>query len=50
MHRSLVDVARDENVDGHNDIPESIVAQKNYSQNVTKIREVVPDVALVHTR
>jgi uncharacterized protein (TIGR02246 family) len=43
--------SRDDNVDGHKDIPESIISQKkNYIQEVATIQAVTPDVALVHTQ
>jgi uncharacterized protein (TIGR02246 family) len=50
-HSGVWWTSRDENVDGHKDIPESIVPQKkNYIQEVATIQAVTPDVALVHTR
>ena len=50
-HSSVRWRSRDENVNGHQNIPESIVSQKkNYIQKVAGIQAVTPDVALVHTR
>ncbi|MBF6175595.1 SgcJ/EcaC family oxidoreductase [Nocardia blacklockiae] len=49
-HRGLWWRTRTENVAGHVDVPESVLAQKkNYSQEVVKISEIAPGVALVHT-
>lgn len=40
-----------DNVEGHRDVPASVVARKHhYSQRVESVAEVVPGVALVHTR
>lgn len=42
--------SRDANVEGHRDVPESVVRQKrNYTQRVEAIDEIAPGVALVHT-
>lgn len=43
--------SRRDNVLGHTDIPDSAIEQKhNYTQEVLRVAEVTPDVALVHTR
>ncbi|CAJ1585030.1 SgcJ/EcaC family oxidoreductase [[Mycobacterium] wendilense] len=43
--------SRHDNVEGHLDIPDSVVPQKrNYVQRVESIAEVAAGVALVHTR
>ncbi|WP_239647258.1 YybH family protein [Nocardiopsis baichengensis] len=49
-HRGLWWRTRAENVDGHKDVPASVLAQKaDYTQEVASVREIAPDVALVHT-
>lgn len=43
--------SRQDNVEGHRDVPEAVVRQKhNYSQRVESVDEVADGVALVHTR
>lgn len=50
-HSGLWWASRDANVEGHRDVPESVVRQKrNYTQRVEAIAEIAPGVALVHTR
>lgn len=50
-HSGLWWTSRQDNVEGHRDVPESVVRQKrNYSQRVESIDEIAPGVALVHTR
>ncbi|WP_135453344.1 SgcJ/EcaC family oxidoreductase [Mycobacterium sp. DL99] len=50
-HSGLWWTSRGANVDGHRDVPEAVVRQKrNYTQRVEAIAEIVPGVALVHTR
>ena len=50
-HSGLWWTSRAANVEGHRDVPESVVRQKrNYTQQVEAIDEVAPGVALVHTR
>ncbi|MBE1533807.1 YybH family protein [Actinomadura algeriensis] len=50
-HRGLWWRTRRDNVEGHKDVPASVVAQKqNYSQEVVSITAIAPGVALVHTR
>lgn len=49
-HRGIWWRSRRENVAGHKDVPDSVLAQKkNYTQEIVSIRAVTPDVALVHT-
>ncbi|MFD5557348.1 SgcJ/EcaC family oxidoreductase [Streptomyces sp. NPDC127068] len=49
-HRGIRWTSRQQNVVGHQDVPEVILAQKeNYAQEVVSIRGITPDVALVHT-
>ncbi|MFJ4654761.1 SgcJ/EcaC family oxidoreductase [Nocardia sp. NPDC088792] len=49
-HRGLWWRSREDNVRGHEDVPESVVAQKkNYSQTILDIQSIAPTVALVHT-
>jgi uncharacterized protein (TIGR02246 family) len=50
-HGGIWWASRDENVEGHKNIPESVVYQKKtYVQHIATIREIAPGVALVHTR
>ncbi|OBB96820.1 SgcJ/EcaC family oxidoreductase [Mycolicibacterium peregrinum] len=50
-HSGLWWTSRQSNVEGHRDVPESVVRQKcNYTQQVESIDEIAPGVALVHTR
>ncbi|MFV8053231.1 SgcJ/EcaC family oxidoreductase [Mycobacterium sp. 48b] len=50
-HSGLWWTSRADNVEGHRDVPESVVQQKrNYTQRVEAIAEIAPGVALVHTR
>lgn len=50
-HSGLWWTSRDDNVEGHLDVPEAVVRQKrNYTQRVEAIAEIAPGVALVHTR
>ncbi|MFD0904540.1 YybH family protein [Actinomadura sediminis] len=50
-HRGVWWRTRRDNVEGHKDVPASVVAQKrNYTQEVVSIAAIAPDVALVHTR
>lgn len=50
-HRGIWWRSRRENVAGHKDVPASVLRQKkNYTQEIVSIREVTPEVALVHTR
>ncbi|MGA5542341.1 SgcJ/EcaC family oxidoreductase [Mycobacterium sp. NPDC051198] len=50
-HSGLWWTSRQDNVEGHRDVPESVVRQKrNYTQRVEAIDEIAPGVALVHTR
>lgn len=50
-HSGLWWTSRAENVEGHRDVPESVVRQKqNYTQRVETIDRIAPGVALVHTR
>ncbi|MHC9293229.1 YybH family protein [Mycobacterium sp. LTG2003] len=43
--------SRGDNVDGHKDVPESVVGQKrNYRQQVESVADVAPGAAVVHTR
>ncbi|UCM86525.1 YybH family protein [Streptomyces marincola] len=49
-HRGIWWRSRRENVAGHQDVPDAVLAQKgDYTQEVVSIRGVAPDVALVHT-
>ncbi|WP_028925190.1 SgcJ/EcaC family oxidoreductase [Pseudonocardia acaciae] len=49
-HRGIWWRSRRENVTGHKDVPDSVLAQKkNYTQEIVSIRAVTSDVALVHT-
>ncbi|WP_167475852.1 YybH family protein [Nocardia arthritidis] len=49
-HRGIWWRTREENVQGHKDVPESVLRQKsNYSQRIVSIDAITPDVALVHT-
>ncbi|WP_017626076.1 SgcJ/EcaC family oxidoreductase [Nocardiopsis chromatogenes] len=49
-HRGLWWRTRQENVEGHKDVPDSVIAQKAaYTQEVVSIRPLAPDTALVHT-
>ncbi|UGT44315.1 SgcJ/EcaC family oxidoreductase [Nocardia yamanashiensis] len=49
-HRGVWWRSREENVRGHEDVPESVLAQKkNYSQTVVGIQPLTPGVMLVHT-
>ncbi|MFB4314884.1 YybH family protein [Actinomadura sp. 21ATH] len=49
-HRGLWWRSRAENVEGHQDVPESVVAQKkSYKQEIANIDGIAPGVALVHT-
>ncbi|WP_327143599.1 SgcJ/EcaC family oxidoreductase [Nocardia sp. NBC_01327] len=49
-HRGVWWRSREENVRGHEDVPESVLAQKkNYSQTVVGVRRLGPEVMLVHT-
>ncbi|SOD60919.1 conserved hypothetical protein [Streptomyces zhaozhouensis] len=49
-HRGVWWTTRRENVRGHKDIPETVVAQKkHYTQEIVSVQAVAPDVALVHT-
>ncbi|GAA5063567.1 SgcJ/EcaC family oxidoreductase [Nocardia callitridis] len=42
--------SREQNIDGHKDVPESVVPQKlNYSMTVASVREVAPQVVVAHT-
>ncbi|MEW2354012.1 SgcJ/EcaC family oxidoreductase [Spirillospora sp. NPDC029432] len=50
-HRGLWWRTRQANVDGHKDVPASVVAQKrSYAQEIVSIQDIAPGVALVHTR
>ncbi|MDV3126713.1 SgcJ/EcaC family oxidoreductase [Mycobacterium sp. 21AC1] len=50
-HSGLWWASRRDNVDGHKDVPDAVVAQKrNYTQRLQSIAEVADGVALVHTR
>lgn len=50
-HSGLWWTSRQDNVEGHRNVPESVVRQKhNYTQRVEAIDEIAPGVALVHTR
>lgn len=50
-HRGLWWRSRAENVRGHEDVPEAVIAQKrNYFQEILDIQHIAPDVVLVHTR
>lgn len=43
--------SRRDNVEGHKDVPDTVVGQKrNYTQRIEAIADVAPGVALVHTR
>ncbi|WP_280363001.1 SgcJ/EcaC family oxidoreductase [Nocardia wallacei] len=49
-HRGIWWRTRSENIAGHQDVPDSVLTQKkNYTQEVVSVRELAPDVALVHT-
>ncbi|WP_107656602.1 SgcJ/EcaC family oxidoreductase [Nocardia suismassiliense] len=49
-HRGVWWRSREENVRGHEDVPESVLAQKkNYSQTIIDIQPLTPGVMLVHT-
>ncbi|WP_017601517.1 YybH family protein [Nocardiopsis lucentensis] len=49
-HRGLWWRSRRENVEGHEDVPASVLGQKaNYSQEVVSVQGIAPGVALVHT-
>ncbi|WP_209899068.1 SgcJ/EcaC family oxidoreductase [Nocardia goodfellowii] len=49
-HRGVWWRSREENVRGHEDVPESVLAQKkNYSQTIIGIHPLAPGVMLVHT-
>ncbi|WP_225727523.1 MULTISPECIES: SgcJ/EcaC family oxidoreductase [unclassified Nocardia] len=49
-HRGIWWRTRQENVQGHKDVPESILRQKrNYSQRIVSVDAITSDVALVHT-
>ncbi|MGV0741741.1 SgcJ/EcaC family oxidoreductase [Mycolicibacterium sp. XJ870] len=49
-HTGLWWTSRLDNVEGHKDVPETVVGQKhNYNQQVKSIAEIAPGVALVHT-
>ncbi|WP_306360530.1 SgcJ/EcaC family oxidoreductase [Nocardia sp. CC227C] len=49
-HRGVWWRSREENVRGHLDVPESILAQKkNYHQTVVGLQPLADDVMLVHT-
>ncbi|MEV5652436.1 SgcJ/EcaC family oxidoreductase [Nocardia sp. NPDC052254] len=49
-HRGVWWRSREENVRGHEDVPESVLAQKkNYSQTVVGIHPLSPEMMLVHT-
>ncbi|PXX54087.1 uncharacterized protein (TIGR02246 family) [Nocardia tenerifensis] len=49
-HRGMWWRSREENVRGHLDVPESVLAQKkNYSQTVIDVQPLTPGVMLVHT-
>lgn len=50
-HSGLWWTSRHDNVEGHRDVPETVVRQKrNYTQRIEAIDEIAPGVALVHTR
>lgn len=50
-HRGVWWRTRRDNVEGHKDVPASVIAQKrNYTQEIVDIAAIAPDVALVHTR
>lgn len=50
-HRGLWWRTRRDNVEGHKDVPESVLRQKkNYTQQVLSVDGLAPGVALVHTR
>lgn len=49
-HRGVWWRSREENVRGHLDVPESVLAQKkNYSQTILDLQPLTPDLMLVHT-
>ncbi|MBF6351071.1 SgcJ/EcaC family oxidoreductase [Nocardia flavorosea] len=50
-HRGIWWRTRQDNIDGHKDVPEPVLRQKkNYTQQVLSIAALTPEVALVHTR
>lgn len=49
-HRGVWWRSREDNVRGHEEVPESVLAQKkNYTQTILDIELLAPGVALVHT-
>lgn len=50
-HRGIWWRTRQDNIDGHKDVPDSVLRQKkHYTQQVLDIATITPEVALVHTR
>ncbi|MFI5782929.1 SgcJ/EcaC family oxidoreductase [Nocardia sp. NPDC051570] len=50
-HRGLWSRSREDNVRGHEDVPDSVLAQKkNYSQTILDVQSIAAGVVLVHTQ